>query len=315
MTPSPTPTPTTDACFYRDAQFNGSTVHVLVDAFGRILVMDDDGTYYGEAWNDNGLALGFESDGDHANDFNAIRTAWGENDCITDITDENVTFTDAEGNSVLLTFDSETKKFVPTVGSLISNNVPTMFKRQLNNGTRDNWYIVDKNGKICTNDGVFFYFFGEELMYGTNASELATIIAAAGGETSVTYDISDDGECSKITLGGYSIVWEVTGAITMGTVDEWTPIHYRQYGDGEFYYLVDEDGKLIVYNTETNRGFYAYVEDYDGESWDESGIDTAVAEAWGTHPVEFNGSRFTIDGLEVSFSANKFTPNPTEFVA
>ena len=147
MTPSPTPTPTTDACFYRDAQFNGSTVHVLVDAFGRMLVMDDDSTFYGVAWNDSGLTSDFESDGDHAEQFNAIRTEWGENDRITDITDEYVEFTDDSGDTVRLDYDSTEHTF-PTVNQWVA-----VLTYQYDEEAETN-YLCDADGKIISTETI-----------------------------------------------------------------------------------------------------------------------------------------------------------------
>lgn len=312
MTPSPTPTPTTDACFYRDAEFNGSTVHVLVDAFGRMLVMEDYGVYYGIAWNDSGLTSDFESDGDHAADFNAIRTAWGYNDSITELGEATITFTDEEGNSVLLTFDSENKEFVPNVGEL-TNGEETIFYRTLNDGTDDINCLCNSNGLLLVADGKFFTYSNEEVSEQSDATALAALTTAAGGSDEGQLVVSSDGNYSKITFDDYSIVYNMDGDITMGLLKAWSIIHYRRFQEGPNYYLVDDDGKVIVYNSETNASFYAEVQNYDDTAWMETTINESVVQAWGRRIVEMDNDKFTVDGIEVSWLGYGFEPTPTLF--
>lgn len=324
MTPSPTPTPSTDACYYRDAQFNGSTVHVLVDAFGRMLVMDDNGTYFGIAWNDNGLTSDFESDGDHAAEFNAIRTAWGYNECITDFTDEAITFTDEGGESVQLTFDNVEKTYVPIV-SEIENGTPNMFYRTLNDGTDDITFVCDADGKICVfNDSYFLIKTNEnQFVPSNNASMLNVLSSAAGGSTVITQELSTEGEFNKYTNGEYSIVTNANGDITFGELSGLpSPVLY--YKDC---YTDTPNGRVngvIVCNGSGNILYIErnYVKDaiakLGNDIWsfvDQSHV--TVTGSWiKVEAQEEDGVyTFNVDGVECSFDYNNHvvTPTPEEY--
>lgn len=219
MTPSTTPTPTTNTCFYRDAEFKGETVQVLVDAFGRMLVQDDDGTIGGIAWNEDGVTTDFETNGDYAAQFNAIRTAFGESDVITEMNDDNVTFTDDEGNSVLLIFDDANKRFIPIV-SEIENGTPNMFKRTLNVNGTDVTFVCDADGKVCYfNDGYFLLVEnGDEFSPSSDGSTLNALYTAAGGSVEVTVTESSDTNMKKVANGNYFFVLNQDGYVTFGSV-------------------------------------------------------------------------------------------------
>lgn len=323
MTPSPTPTPTTNACFYRDAEFNGETVHVLVDAFGRMLVQDSETDLQGMAWNENGVTPEFETNGYYVAQFNAIRTAFGESDVITDITDNSVTFTDAEGGSVLLSFDNENKRFIPIV-SEIENGTPNMFFRTVNDGNADVTFVCDADGKVCYFGAGYLLLVtnGDEITQSSDGALLSRLYNACGGSTEITNHVSADGDYNKYTLDEFSFVTDAHGGVTFGIVGAWTiPIHYRLYHHSEvdMYYLVDDEGHFISIATEGSqheRGYYASEENFDPiDSWDEGNVDDDVIENWGLTRVELIDSlNFNLDGVLVQYNGmGGFNMTPTEY--
>lgn len=193
-----------------------------------MLVQDDVTDVLGMAWNENGVTTDFETNGDYTEQFNAIRTAFGETDVLTDITDNTVTFTDAEGNSVLLTFDNEKKTFVPTVSS-IENGTPSLFLRTIPVNDRAKTVVVDRDGfpAIITRGSTDYYLdviFESDgkvsIMEDNDIDDIPAITTWAGGISRITAENSADNKCHKyISNEGYSIVTDDDGYITLGTLN------------------------------------------------------------------------------------------------
>lgn len=240
-----------------------------------MLIQDDDGTYFGRAWNDNGLTGDFESDGEHAQAFNQIRSAWGENNCITYFTDNTVTFTDAEGGSVLLSFDNEKKTFVPIV-SEIENGTPNMFKRTINVNDNDVTFVCDADGKVCwfNNNGNFLLLINDDEITPTvDGALMNSLVAATGGSTEITNEQSADDDYNKYTNGDYSFVTDANGSITFGEVTEWVnpyPLNKVTIGVGQggspvaalatngdvLLTFLDNNVKKVLANTQSPYNYY-----------------------------------------------------------
>lgn len=200
-----------------------------------MLIQDDVTDVLGMAWNENGVATDFETNGDYAAQFNAIRSAFGETDVITDLTDNTVTFLDAGGNSVLLSFDNENKRFIPIV-SAIENGTPNMFIRTLNDGNSDVTFVCDADGKVCYfGNGYLLLVNDDVITQSSDGALLNRLYTACGGSTEITNHVSADGDYYKYTNGDFSFVTNAIGGVTFGEVNIWPGQEYTLeiYADEE----------------------------------------------------------------------------------
>lgn len=213
-------------------EFAGNNVKVLVDAFGRMMVMNDGGNISGVAWNDEGITDDFDNMGSMSTQFNAIRNEWGEHDCITEDTGTTVTFT-TDDEPVLLTFDTQTNNFVPVVGEL-ANRQETMWLRTIPVNDIATTVVVNDNGEPVVlfdrNGYTKFlkatYDGGDLVISETNDSATLTALETyAGGLAEITVEDSSDGDFHKYIDSdndGYFFITNQDAYITMGTLNVFT---------------------------------------------------------------------------------------------
>lgn len=264
-------------------EFGGNTVKVLVDAFGRMMIMNDGGNISGVAWNDEGITDDFDNMGSMSTQFNAIRNEWGEHDCITEDTGTTVTFT-TDDEPVLLTFDTQTNNFVPVVGEL-TNRQETMWLRtfQINNNATT--VVVNDNGEPVVlfnrNGSTKFlkaeYDNGDLAITETNDNETLTALETeAGGLAEITVEDSSDGDFHKYIDSendGYYFITNQDSFITFGEVNIWPPVTQKLYAitkDGDtHYYLGNYEGKVLAFTYGVDTVSHCAIEYNDETSeWD-----------------------------------------------
>lgn len=287
-----------------------------------MLVQDDVTDVLGMAWNENGVTTDFETNGDYAAQFNAIRTAFGESDVITDLTDNTVTFTDAEGGSVLLSFDNEQKTFVPIV-SEIENGTPNMFKRTINVNDSDVTFVCDADGKVCwfNNNGNFLLLINDDEITPTvDAALMNSLVAATGGSTEITNEQSSDDDYNKYTNGDYSFVTESHGGVTFGEVNEWPLPNNRLYAievDGGVLLLGTAEGKAIFLKYNGAENYIQIVKDGVNYNFDDTvgtmtGAETEEVIGQSTDNVvidfEFGGVSYQVNTIKYN-DPTWITPN------
>lgn len=298
IAPTPTPTPSTNACFYRDVTLGPDTYHALVDEFGRLLVKKDDSNVEGFAWNENGVADSFDNVGRFSEVFIEIRSSWGQSNVIIDHTGNTVIFRH-DDEVVTLNYSSNTGNVVPTVSQL-TDGTPNMFYRTLNDGTNDIDVVCDADGKLCVIDGTDYIQKSEDEFITVNDStKLAALSTAAGGTTAVTAEESSDTNMTKITNGNYFFVFNMDGYITFGSVNWFVTAELEGGGEiipesveymagtaeqeGETYYfsqvpvVVAKDGtKHIIKCTATSSKYYGLYLSKNAPGWDNGVWWTAI---------------------------------------
>lgn len=272
-----------------------------------MLVQDDVTDVLGMAWNENGVTTDFETNGDYTEQFNAIRTAFGESNVITDLTDNTVTFTDAEGNSVLLSFDNENKRFIPIV-SAIENGAPNMFLRTLEDGNNYVTFVCDADGKVCwfNNNGNFLLVVNEGIITPTvNAALMNRLVVATDGSTEITNEQSADDDYNKYTNGDYSFITNAIGGVTFGELKPY--LKPNPFTNGYGMVVVDPDEMEIAFLADNNYN-YCKVDGKPilatGTGWDYGTVESIENHAGNIVKGSIDVSPATLAAESLSFTLN-----------
>ena len=226
VNPQPTPVPTTDLATFREIEWNGATVKVLCDTYGRLFTSYDsaNNVYNGVAWTDEGLDKTFDSIEGHEEAFMALLSTYGHNDAVTGEGVDNVVV-NLDGTSTEFTFTEG--QCVPVPSLWQQGAVKTLFYRTLNDGTKDINVLCDTDGKLIVGDGAepsyLEYTVGSDQI-GFRTANRDALIAAAGGSVVADVFSDNDGNYILVSLDGYTVVADLDGIVVQGDITELPPV-------------------------------------------------------------------------------------------
>ena len=311
VNPQPTPVPTTDLATFREIEWNGATVKVLCDTYGRLFTSYDsaNNVYNGVAWTDEGLDKTFDSIEGHEEAFMALLSTYGHNDAVTGEGVDNVVIS-LDGSSTEFTFTEG--QCVPVPSLWQQGAVKTLFYRTLNDGTKDINVLCDTDGKLIVGDGAepsyLEYTVGSDQI-GFRTANRDALIAAAGGSVVADVFSDNDGNYILVSLDGYTVVADLDGIVVQGDITQWLPLfrHVLDYGDhwnvASFYddkYVVD-GGDLLRFDAATGKWFWAF----EASAALPSGHTRDVAVTGRTN--QYNG-QFTVYGITYVMDDGVITP-------
>lgn len=265
VTPAPTPVPTTDQATYRVVEWNGASVKVLCDKYGRLFVWKDttSDNIVGVAWTAEGIDNTFDNIDQHEQAFTEIIHTYGYNDAVRGLGVDNYVI-EIGGEEVEFSFQDG--QLVPVASQWQQGATPMFFYRTLNDGTNDVTVVCAPDGKLYVNDYDGYLIKGQNGYAWSIGEAPQALVTNAGGK--VTMDAyTDEDETTIISMDGYTVVIDLDGLVTVGAITEWpdpqnlfyrvcpvndiaTPVIVNE--NGEVCY-VDHDGNFSVlrYNVAT----------------------------------------------------------------
>ena len=272
VNPQPTPVPTTDLATFREIEWNGATVKVLCDTYGRLFTSYDsaNNVYNGVAWTDEGLDKTFDSIEGHEEAFMALLSTYGHNDAVTSEGVDNVVV-NLDGTSTEFTFTGGQCAPVPSLWQ--QGAVKTLFYRTLNDGTKDINVLCDTDGKLIVGDGAEPSYLEYQVasdQIGFRTANRDALIAAAGGSVVADVFSDNDGNYILVSLDGYTVVADLDGIVVQGDITAWSApsrptnqLYVRLSNDVE--YLTNYNGQALRLIVANDGNYFVSVHSEDGQ--------------------------------------------------
>ena len=219
VNPAPTPVPTTDLATYRNVTWNGATVKVLCDVYGRLLVFKDttSGRMDGVAWTDAGIDNTFDNLDQHEQAFTEIIHTYGYNDGVQAIGLDNVSINIF---GTVVEFSFQDGQLVPVASQWQQGETPMFFYRTLNDGTNDVTVVCAPDGKLWVGDYDGYLIKGQNGYAWAIGAAPQALVTNAGGKVAMTA-YTDEDETTIITMDGYTVVIDLDGLVTVGAINQW----------------------------------------------------------------------------------------------
>lgn len=216
VTPAPTPVPTTDQATYRVVEWNGASVKVLCDKYGRLFVLKDttSDNIDGVAWTAEGIDNTFDNIDQHEQAFTEIIHTYGYNDAVRSIGVDNYVI-EIGGEEVEFRFQDG--QLVPVASQWQQGATPMFFYRTLNDGTNVVTVVCDPHGKLYVIDNDGYLIKGQNGYAWSIGAAPQALVTNAGGK--VTMDAyTDEDETTIISMDGYTVVIDLDGLVTVGEI-------------------------------------------------------------------------------------------------
>ena len=269
--------------------WNGGTVKALCDVYGRLYVNEQDSSgenyFAGIAWNDNGIVSGFDSD-DEA--FMQIILTYGCNNSVLSYNETSATVT-INGESVVFNFTNG--QLVPVTSAWQQGSTPMFFYRTVNDGTNNLTVVCTPDGKLYVDDNDnYIKRVNDGFAWSTGAAS-QTLITNCGGKVAMDEAAGDDNLMTVISMGDYTVVFAEDGNVTVGAIMTYDVMRrYNEYDNKTW--MVDKDGKVLQFNSGSNRGWYV-----ENNAWTQAAVPDV---GWGyksaTQPYNSTTGTIIVDG-------------------
>ena len=239
-----------------------------------------------------------------------IILTYGCNDAVTSYNETSATVT-INDESVVFNFTNG--QLVPVTSAWQQGSTPMFFYRTVNDGSSDVTVVCTPDGKLYVDDNDnYIKRVNDGFGWSTGAAS-QTLITNCGGKVAMDEAAGDDNLMTVISMNDYTVVFNEDGDVTVGAIQELTPLFSipNEWHENPSAVIVDKQGRLVTFQDDFYKAAFYLTEQ---EKWNQGSSQYAN---WQGEEISVeitkNGSLWTfeLDGITCTWNSSELTLSPT----